>query len=192
MPFERLSAAPRRIAVIGGGISGMAAAHLLADDNAVVLFEAERRLGGHARTVIAGKRGDQPVDTGFIVFNKVNYPHLVALFDRLGVPVAESDMSFGASIDGGRLEYGLKSLDAVFAQRRNLVNPRFLRHAARHRCASTRARWRWRSDPTLTIRRLPAPVWAPATGSATTTCCRFPARSGPPRRRASWISRRRR
>ena len=69
MPFERLTAASRRIAVIGGGISGMAAAHLLAADNAVVLFEAERRLGGHARTVMAGKRGDQPVDTGFIVYN---------------------------------------------------------------------------------------------------------------------------
>ena len=80
MPFERLTAAPRRIAVIGGGISGMAAAHLLAADNAVVLFEAEHRLGGHARTVMAGKRGDQPVDTGFIVYNSVNYPNLVALF----------------------------------------------------------------------------------------------------------------
>ena len=58
MPFETLGSAPRRIAVIGGGISGMAAAHLLAPDNAVVLFEAEARFGGHARTVLAGKRGD--------------------------------------------------------------------------------------------------------------------------------------
>ena len=85
MPFERLTAAPRRIAVIGGGISGMAAAHLLAADNAVVLFEAEHRLGVHARTVMAGKRGDQPVDTGFIVYNSVNYPNLVALFEQLDV-----------------------------------------------------------------------------------------------------------
>ena len=61
MPFEQFGPTPRRIAVIGGGISGMAAAHLLADRNAVVLFEAEPRLGGHARTVIAGKRKDQPV-----------------------------------------------------------------------------------------------------------------------------------
>jgi uncharacterized protein len=126
MPFERLTAAPRRIAVIGGGISGMAAAHLLAQDNAVVLFEAENRLGGHARTVMAGKRGDQPVDTGFIVYNKVNYPNLVALFDKLDVPTSESNMSFGASIRGGRLEYGLGGFDAIFAQRSNLVNPRFL------------------------------------------------------------------
>ncbi len=126
MPFETFASAPRRIAVIGGGISGMAAAHFLAHDNAVVLFEAEGRLGGHARTVLAGKNRDQPVDTGFIVFNNVNYPHLVALFHKLGVPTAKSSMTFGASIDGGRLEYGLASVDAIFAQRKNLLSPRFL------------------------------------------------------------------
>ena len=126
MPFETINPASRRIAVIGGGISGMAAAHLLANDNAVVLFEAEARLGGHARTVMAGKRGDQPVDTGFIVYNRVNYPHLVALFEKLAVPVVESSMTFGASIAGGKLEYGLRSLDALFAQRKRIVDPRFL------------------------------------------------------------------
>lgn len=150
MPFET-SSARRHIAVIGGGISGMAAAHLLSRSASVVLFEAEPRLGGHARTLLAGKRGDQPVDTGFIVFNKVNYPHLVALFDELQVPVAPSDMSFGASIDGGRIEYGLRSLNAVFAQRRNLLRPQFvammrdvLRFNARARTLAT--------DPTMTIR----------------------------------------
>ncbi|MGL6208274.1 MAG: NAD(P)/FAD-dependent oxidoreductase [Paracoccaceae bacterium] len=127
MPFETPAAPPRRIAVIGGGISGMAAAHLLADSNAVVLFEAEGRLGGHARTVLAGKRGDQPVDTGFIVFNRVNYPHLVRLFEKLDVPVAKSSMSFGASINNGWLEYGLKDLNSVFAQRMNLLRPRYAR-----------------------------------------------------------------
>ncbi|MDB0062217.1 FAD-dependent oxidoreductase, partial [Octadecabacter sp.] len=66
----------KRIAVIGAGISGMAAAHELAKDRQVVLFEAEQRLGGHARTRMAGKHGDQAVDTGFIVFNYANYPHL--------------------------------------------------------------------------------------------------------------------
>jgi hypothetical protein len=127
MPFETLAYAPRRIAVIGGGISGMAAAHLLARSNSVVLFEAEPRLGGHARTIIAGKRKDQPVDTGFIVFNHVNYPNLVRLFQDLGVPTTRSNMSFGASIKGGRLEYGLASVDAIFAQRKNALDPRFLR-----------------------------------------------------------------
>ena len=150
MPFERLSQTPRRIAVIGGGISGMAAAHLLAADHAVVLFEAADRLGGHARTVMAGKHGDQPVDTGFIVFNQVNYPHLVRLFEKLGVPTTPSDMSFGASIDGGRFEYGLKDLNAVFAQRRNMANPRFLgmlRDVLRFNSRALEAA----NDPTITI-----------------------------------------
>ncbi|MGY6411053.1 MAG: NAD(P)/FAD-dependent oxidoreductase [Alkalilacustris sp.] len=127
MPFETPDAASRRIAVIGAGISGLAAAHLLGRTHKVVLFEAEPRLGGHARTVIAGKRGDQPVDTGFIVFNHVNYPNLVRLFADLDVPTVPSTMSFGASFDGGRFEYALQSLDSLFAQRSNILDPRYLR-----------------------------------------------------------------
>ena len=127
MPFENAGPAPQRIAVIGAGISGMGAAYMLAPHHHVTLYEAEPRLGGHARTRIAGKRGDQPVDTGFIVFNEPNYPHLNALFRALEVPIALSDMSFGASIDGGRIEYGLRNLGAIFAQRRNLARPGFLR-----------------------------------------------------------------
>lgn len=126
MPFETPDA-PRRVAIVGGGISGLAAAWLLKDEHRVVLYEAESRLGGHARTVLAGRRGDQPVDTGFIVFNRINYPHLSAMFDALDVPIAPSDMSFSASLDGGRFEYGLRDLRAVFAQPRNAVDPRFLR-----------------------------------------------------------------
>lgn len=126
MPFENRGGAPRRIAVIGGGISGLGAARYLAEDERVVVFEAAPRMGGHARTVWAGKRGDQWVDTGFIVFNHVNYPELTRLFDELGVSIAKSSMSFGVSIEGGRLEYALNSLDTLFAQRRNAVDPRFL------------------------------------------------------------------
>lgn len=126
-PQDMLALGRRKIAVIGAGISGMGAAHMLGDDHHVTLFESEARLGGHARTKIAGKNGDQPVDTGFIVFNYANYPHLSALFKELDVPVVPSNMSFGASIDGGRLEYSLTTLDSIFAQRRNLVNPKFLR-----------------------------------------------------------------
>ena len=129
MPFETAQA-PARIAIIGGGISGLAAAHLLAPDEAVVLFEASDRLGGHAHTVMAGKRGDQPVDMGFIVFNRVNYPLLTALFEGLGVPTAPSDMGFGASIQGGEVEYALKSLNTLFAQRANILRPRYLRMLA--------------------------------------------------------------
>ena len=125
MPFE----APlprRRIAVIGAGISGLGAARMLSEGNDVTLIEAAPRLGGHARTVLAGKNGDQPVDTGFIVFNYANYPLLTKLFADLDVPVAKSDMSFGASVRGGRMEYGLADLRSVFAQLKNAANPRFI------------------------------------------------------------------
>lgn len=127
MPFESPVQGSKKIAVIGAGISGMAAAYHLATDHHVTLIEAEGRLGGHARTVMAGKNGDQPVDTGFIVFNHVNYPNLVRLFEELDVPTTLSDMSFAASIDGGRIEYGLRSVRAVFAQPANLLRPGFLR-----------------------------------------------------------------
>lgn len=127
MPFEPPAGAARKIAVIGAGISGMGAAHMLSTDNHVTLFEAEPRLGGHARTVVAGKNGNQPVDTGFIVFNYANYPHLAQLFDALDVPVTKSNMSFSASLMGGKIEYGLESPQALFAQKKNLINPGFLR-----------------------------------------------------------------
>lgn len=127
MPFETSTTTPRKIAVIGAGISGMGAAHALAKNHQVVLFEAENRLGGHARSKMAGRQGDQAVDTGFIVFNYANYPNLTALFDHLEVPVVKSNMSFGASFGGGRMEYGLASANALFATRSNIVNPKFLR-----------------------------------------------------------------
>lgn len=126
MPFEFAPSAPLKIAVIGAGVSGMGAAHLLSKAHDVTLFEAEKRLGGHARTVLAGKNGDQPVDTGFIVFNYANYPRLTALFEELDVPVVKSKMSFGVSADGGRVEYALNDLAALFAQKSNMVNPKFL------------------------------------------------------------------
>ena len=107
---------PKQIAVIGAGISGMGAAYLLSKANKVVLFESEKRLGGHARTVIAGKNGDQPVDTGFIVFNEKNYPNLVSLFDELMVTTKSSNMSFGFSLDDGRLEYAGKNFNSFFSK----------------------------------------------------------------------------
>ena len=89
MTFEKTST-QKKIAIIGGGISGMGAAQMLGADHQVTLFEATPRLGGHARTVLAGKNGDQPVDTGFIVFNNANYPHLLRLFETLDVPVVRA------------------------------------------------------------------------------------------------------
>ncbi|KJZ19009.1 NAD(P)/FAD-dependent oxidoreductase [Loktanella sp. S4079] len=118
---------PQRIAIIGGGISGLSAAYLLAPHHSVTLYEASARLGGHARTVNAGLNGDRPVDTGFIVFNYANYPHLTRMFRDLDVPVIKSDMSFGASINNGEIEYGLRNLGALAAQPRNLLRPGYLR-----------------------------------------------------------------
>ena len=118
---------PKKIAVIGGGVSGLGAAYALSNTYQVTLFEAENRLGGHARTVFAGKNSNQAVDTGFIVFNHPNYPELSQLFSELNVPIAKSDMSFGASLKNGTIEYALRNFDAIFAQRKNVLNPWFVK-----------------------------------------------------------------
>ncbi len=117
-----------KIAVVGSGISGMGAALALNDVHDVTLFEAGDRFGGHANTQtveMAGKSVD--VDTGFIVYNYNNYPNLTGLFEHLGVPTKWSDMSFGMSLLGGRLEYAFDSLDKIFAQRQNAFRPGFLK-----------------------------------------------------------------
>lgn len=115
----------KKIAIVGGGISGLSAAYYLSAQHDVTVFEADNRMGGHARTVVAGRNGDQPVDTGFIVFNYATYPNLTRLFRDLDVPVIKSEMTFGASIDGGRVEYGLNSMRAIAAQKRNLFRPQY-------------------------------------------------------------------
>lgn len=116
---------PLSVAVIGSGISGLSAAWLLSKAHDVTLYEKEDRPGGHANTVEAAP--GVPVDTGFIVYNTANYPNLTALFDHLGVPTLATDMSFAASLDGGRVEYAGSSLGTLFAQKRNLLRPRFWR-----------------------------------------------------------------
>lgn len=116
----------QKIAIIGAGVSGMAAAWLLSKAHEVTIYEAEPRLGGHSHTVVAPTpEGPVAVDTGFIVYNEVNYPNLVALFDHLGVPTKTSNMGFAVSLDGGRMEYGGDNLVTLFSQPRNLVSPRF-------------------------------------------------------------------
>ncbi|KPA19890.1 protoporphyrinogen oxidase [Shimia sp. SK013] len=128
--FDQTHGGRKKIAIVGGGISGLSAAYYLSPNHDITLFEAAPRLGGHARTVLAGKSGDQPVDTGFIVFNYVTYPFLTRLFRDLDVPVIKSEMSFGASIDDGRLEYGLNTLRAILAQKRNIFRPQFYKMIA--------------------------------------------------------------
>jgi predicted NAD/FAD-binding protein len=116
----------QKIAVVGSGVSGLAAAWLLAQAHEVTLYEAEARLGGHSHTVDAPTaRGLAPVDTGFIVYNEQSYPNLVALFDHLAIPTQASNMGFAVSLDDGRMEYGGDNLVTLFSQWRNLVSPRF-------------------------------------------------------------------
>ena len=116
----------KRIAVIGGGISGLSAAWLLDKGHDVTLYESRKRLGGHSHTVdVDGPDGKVPVDTGFIVYNPANYPNLTRLFDLLQVPTRQSEMSFAASLDGGRLEYSGSSILHMMAQPVNALRPRF-------------------------------------------------------------------
>jgi predicted NAD/FAD-binding protein len=117
---------PLDIAVIGTGIAGMACAWLLSERHRVTVYEAAERVGGHSNTVeITTRAGGVPVDTGFIVYNEATYPNLTALFQYLGVPTRDSDMSFAVSLDDGRLEYAGTDLGGLFAQKRNLLRPRF-------------------------------------------------------------------
>jgi predicted NAD/FAD-binding protein len=116
-----------RIAVVGSGISGNAAAWALSRGHDVTLYERRERPGGHSATVDVDYDGRKiAVDTGFIVYNEHNYPLLTRLFDQLGVETELSEMSFSVSLDGGRLEWCGRTLKTVFAQRRNLLSPGFL------------------------------------------------------------------
>ncbi|MCS6853765.1 MAG: FAD-dependent oxidoreductase [Elioraea sp.] len=115
-----------RIAVIGAGIAGLSAAWLLRDVHDVVLYEAEPRLGGHADTQEVEVAGEPvAVDTGFIVYNEVNYPNLVALFSALGVATEPSDMSFAVARLDRDFEYAGGSFAQLFADPRNAASPRF-------------------------------------------------------------------
>jgi predicted NAD/FAD-binding protein len=116
----------RKIAIVGTGIAGMSAAWLLAKGHDITVYESNHRVGGHSHTVEApSPSGPVAVDTGFIVYNAINYPNLVALFDHLGVPTKASNMGFAVSLDRGRMEYGGDNLITLFSQPQNLFRPRF-------------------------------------------------------------------
>lgn len=120
----------RSVAVIGSGVAGLAAAHVLARRHRVILFEADTRLGGHAHThdVDLGNGVRVPVDTGFIVHNDRTYPTLLRLFDELGVATQDTDMSMSIRSDATGLEYaGAKGLPGLFPEPRSLTRPRYLR-----------------------------------------------------------------
>jgi uncharacterized protein len=119
-----------RIAIVGAGISGLAAAHLLAREHEITVFEADGRPGGHANTVrVDTEYETHHVDTGFIVFNDRNYPNFQRLLASLSVPSQPSDMSFGVS-DGRDFEYNGSSANGLFAKRAHLVTPWFHRMVA--------------------------------------------------------------
>ncbi len=117
-----------KLAVIGAGITGLSAAWALREAFDVTLYEAQARAGGHADTQTPVLDGQAvPVDTGFIVFNNLNYPNLVGFFKTLGVATHDSNMSFGVSKNNASFEYAGGELKQLFAQPSNLLRPRFLR-----------------------------------------------------------------
>ena len=119
--------APLKVAVVGAGLAGLSCAWLLSGRHEVTLYESDDRLGGHANTAYApGHNGAVPVDTGFIVYNEPNYPNFTKLLEHLGVPSLPADMSLSVSLDDGAFEYASFGLGGVFAQKRNLLSPRFL------------------------------------------------------------------
>jgi len=120
-----------RIAVIGSGISGMVAAYRLSREHDVTVYESGDRIGGHTHTVDVNYQGrDYAVDTGFIVFNDWTYPNFIRLLDELEVPWQPSKMSFSVRCEKSGLEYNGTSLNSLFAQRRNIARPSFLRMVA--------------------------------------------------------------
>jgi len=120
-----------RIAIIGSGISGLYAASQLASEHDVTLFEANAYAGGHTNTVDVEWQGRQyAIDTGFIVFNDWTYPNFMAMLRRLGVAWQPSNMSFSLRCECTGLEYNGTSVNSLFAQRRNLLRPSFLRMIA--------------------------------------------------------------
>lgn len=117
-----------KIAIVGSGIAGLTCAWGLHRRHDITLFEADDRLGGHTNTVVvdAGDH-DVAVDTGFIVFNDRTYPNFIRLLDQLDVRSHPTDMGFGVRLERNGLEYGSTGLNMLFAQRRNLLRPRFHR-----------------------------------------------------------------
>ncbi len=113
-----------KIAVVGSGISGLACAYLLGPKHDLTLFESDAKPGGHVNTVeVTGKTGTYQVDTGFIVFNKQNYPNFVRLLDLLGVESQETRMGFSVRSDSLKLEYSGESFRGLFGSLRNTTDP---------------------------------------------------------------------
>ena len=180
----------KHVAVVGAGISGLAAAYLISRRHRVTLFERDDRLGGHTHTVaVDDPSGPVALDTGFLVHNDRTYPNLVRLFGEIGIQTHESDMSFSVACPATGLEYSSRGLRGFFAQPRSFARPaqyrllreiiRFNREApARARPAAARKRGRSATTcgGTATATRSSIAIW-----------CRWPRRSG--HRRSTGIRR---
>ena len=117
-----------KVAVIGAGVSGLVVARKLHARHDVTVFEAGDEPGGHSRTIDVSRGGrTYAIDTGFVVFNDRTYPEFLRILGDLGVPAQPSEMSFSVRCERTGIEYSGASLNAVFAQRRNLLRPTFLR-----------------------------------------------------------------
>ncbi len=117
-----------RIAIVGTGVAGLGCAWHLRDHASLTLLEQDARPGGHTNTVVVDEKGKPvPIDTGFIVFNKVTYPNLCRLFSELDVPIKPSEMSFSVQHLPSGLEYNGMGFNKVFSQRRNFFRPQFHR-----------------------------------------------------------------
>lgn len=123
MTSKPMNDSVQKVAVIGSGISGLATAWFLSQKHNVTLYEKNPKLGGHTNTLeVDLPEGKTAVDTGFIVFNRPNYPHLTAMLKHLDVATQETVMSFGVSVNQGELEYAGSNLNTLFAQRSNLLS----------------------------------------------------------------------
>ena len=117
-----------KIAVVGSGISGLSCAYYLSKNYKVDLFEKNSYFGGHTHTQTIKYKGKNiNVDSGFIVFNEINYPNLCNLFEELNVKSYESDMSFAVSNKIDNIEYSGTNLSSLFSQKKNLLNFNFWR-----------------------------------------------------------------
>ena len=116
----------KNIAIIGSGIAGLTSAYLLSKKHRVTVFEKAPIIGGHTATVDINLDGKSyAIDTGFIVFNNKTYPNFLMLLDELGIEKQATEMSFSVKNPSSNLEYNGHNLNTLFAQRRNILNPRF-------------------------------------------------------------------
>ena len=118
-----------KIAVVGGGISGLSAAYYLSKKHKVDLFEKENHFGGHANTIKVAYKPNKEIliDIGFMVFNKQTYPNLINFFSENKIEIEKSDMSFSVTVENSDLEYCGKGLGGIFSNKKNLFNPKFLK-----------------------------------------------------------------